>query len=222
MNDSITTSTLLVTQNSHIVTCTMVSGNLTIEALPNDVLLLVYSLCDPRDHADKLVTWQWCRLTHVCQRWRRIVFTSPRFLGLVIVTGNSDQRGSVRRALDCWPALPIAIRRGSREALRMPDVDKNDILAGLKHPDRIYEISFSISWHMLEKLATLAWRFPQLERLEIRGARGQYNITYPLLVDSWAAQLQPPTSYATSNSRRSPFLPCHSYLCPTAISCILR
>ena len=200
----------------------MVSGNLTIEALPNDVLLLVYSLCDPYDHADKLVTWQWCRLTHVCQRWRRIVFTSPRFLGLVIVTGNSDQRGSVRRALDCWPALPIAIRRGSREALRMPDVDENDILAGLKHPDRIYEISFSISWHMLEKLATLAWRFLQLERLEIRGARGQYNITYPLLVDSWAAQLQPPTSYATSNSRRSPFLPCHSYLCPTAISCILR
>jgi hypothetical protein len=92
----------------------------TIKVLPDDVLLLVFFLCNPRDHADKPVTWQWCRLAHVCQRWRRIIFASPRYLGLVIVMGNRGWRGrgGVKRALDYWPALPIAIRRGSREALR--------------------------------------------------------------------------------------------------------
>ena len=163
----------------------MVGGNLTFEALPDDVLLLVFSLCNPRGHAVKPVTWQWCRLAHVCQRWRRIVFASPRYLGLVIVTGDRHESysgsWSVRRALACWPAaLPIAIRRGICEAFPMLDDDEDDILAGLKHPDRIYEINFSFSWGMLGKSesASLAWSFPELERLEFRGAHG-FDIDAP-------------------------------------------
>ena len=154
----------------------MVGGNLIFEALPDDVLLLIFFLCNPRGHADKPVTWQWCRLTHVCQRWQRIVFASPRYLGLVIVTGCLYRRGSVRRALDCWPALPVAIRCETHRVLS--DEDDEDFLAGLKHPDRIHEINFPISWHMLEKSATLAWSFPQLERLGI-GAPHGFHIDAP-------------------------------------------
>ena len=166
-------STLYYLLKAHLIS-KMVDGNLTINVLPDDILLLVFSLCNPRGHVDKPVTWQWCRLVHVCQRWRRIVFASPRYLGLVIIIGYRARTGSVRRALNCWPAFPIAIRRGTRGAFPMPDEDEDDILAGLKHPDRIYEISFSISWGMLKKSqsASLAWSFPQLERLEFRGAHG--------------------------------------------------
>ena len=77
------------------------------------------------------------------------------------------------RALDCWPAFPIAIRHNTYYAALYHE-DEDDILAGLKHPDRIYEINLPVSYGLLEKSATLAWSFPQLERLEIKSARGHY------------------------------------------------
>ena len=150
----------------------MVDGNPSIEVLPDDVLLQIFSLGNPRGRADTrmpMVTWEWYALAHVCQRWRRLVFAFPRYLGVILVTGL---RRCVR-ALDCWPAFPIAIRHNTYYAALYHE-DEDDILAGLKHPDRIYEINLPVSYGLLEKSATLAWSFPQLERLEIKSARGHY------------------------------------------------
>ena len=152
----------------------MVDGDLAIEALPDDVLLQIFSLFNPRGHADKLMppeTWEWHKFAHVCQRWRRLVFAFPRYLGLALVTGRWGRR--CVRTLDCWPALPIAIQHETSGALSPENED--DVIAGLKHSELIYEIKLPFSYRFLEKSATLAWSFPQLERLEIISAYDLYG-----------------------------------------------
>ena len=52
-------------------------------------------------------TWPWKRLVHVCQKWRNLVFASPRHLELRLFC---DSRTPVRKSLGYWPSLPIIIR----------------------------------------------------------------------------------------------------------------
>ncbi|KAI9431560.1 hypothetical protein H4582DRAFT_2062637 [Lactarius indigo] len=81
-----------------------------INMLPDDVLLEVFdfyrmsgkSLCPTRIKT----AWNWYELVHVCTRWRRIIFGSPRRLDLLLICTRGTP---VRRSLGCWPAFPIAI-----------------------------------------------------------------------------------------------------------------
>jgi len=151
----------------------MVDEPVTIEVISDDVLLRIFSLCNPLGYVNKFmppVTWRWHRLAHVCRRWRCLILASPRFLGLILVTGLKR----CVTTLDCWPALPIAIWRDTSNPLSLEDED--DVLAGLEHSDRIYEISLPISDSMLAKSATLAWSFPELERLDIGSPLGQITV----------------------------------------------
>ena len=51
------------------------------------------------------LTWAWHRLAHVCQRWRYIIFASPRSLGLRLVISS----GRCGTTLDLWTPLPISV-----------------------------------------------------------------------------------------------------------------
>jgi len=82
----------------------------TIEALPNTVLLEIFSFyTDPL----RLDYDGWHALVHVCRRWRFVVFDSPRRLDLRL---NCTPKRPLKM-LDIWPALPIVIdffARGKR------------------------------------------------------------------------------------------------------------
>ncbi|KAI9462653.1 hypothetical protein F5148DRAFT_215846 [Russula earlei] len=75
-------------------------GRVTIDTLPDDVLVQIFRFY--RNH------WEhgWHKLVCVCQRWRSIVFASPRHLNLRI-----EYRGKrpLSKMLDVWPVLPVAI-----------------------------------------------------------------------------------------------------------------
>jgi hypothetical protein len=79
----------------------------TIDDLPDDVLLEIFdSYLDDKDPNDIYSADQWHTLVHMCQRWRSVVFASPRRLDLrLLCTGHR----SVRSMLDIWPTLPIQI-----------------------------------------------------------------------------------------------------------------
>jgi F-box-like len=159
------------------MTSQVVDVHLTIEVLPNNNLLQIFSLCNPWIHMDIFmppVTWDRYRLAHVCQRWRYLIFASPRYLGVMLVTGM-DQRRCVT-TLDCWPALPIAICIWHKTDEPLSHKVEDDILAGLKHSDRIHEIILPISSSMLAKSATLVWTFPELERLDISSPDDQFTV----------------------------------------------
>ncbi|KAI9513369.1 hypothetical protein F5148DRAFT_15 [Russula earlei] len=78
----------------------------TINTLPDEALLEIFHFYV---NGWPIRTNGWHKLVHVCQRWRHIVFESPRRLSLQLeYTGNSP----MSEMLDVWPALPVVIRQG--------------------------------------------------------------------------------------------------------------
>ncbi|KAH9073490.1 hypothetical protein EDB83DRAFT_76927 [Lactarius deliciosus] len=59
-----------------------------INTLPDNVLLEIFDLCREGHDAGWFtftVAWDWHRLVHVCQRWRQLVFGSPRRLDIQLL-----------------------------------------------------------------------------------------------------------------------------------------
>jgi F-box-like len=136
----------------------------TIDVLPDNVLLDIFDfyIQEARRHpyADNSGGIEgWNTLVHVCRRWRSVVFESPLRLDLRLLCMDKTP---VREMLDIWPPLPIMIQaEGS-----IPDVD--NIVASLKHNDRICEIIlYKVPNLLLEKIcATLMQEsFPVLTTL---------------------------------------------------------
>jgi len=77
----------------------------TVSALPDDVLLEIFDL-----YVDSAAEYEapdaWHSLIHVCQRWRCVVFASPRRLRLRLLC---TPKRPVKMMLDVWPESPIVI-----------------------------------------------------------------------------------------------------------------
>ena len=141
------------------------AGHVTINMLPNDILLLIFHF-DRMTHVDKLAVvnsahlrWRWHRLIHVCQRWRSIVFRSPKFLDLALVCDPSTPV----ELIDIWPPLPIIIR--DRINRHMPkDYAFQVAIAHLNHVRQI-DLCFK-SRSQLQRLASAMQKeFPALIHL---------------------------------------------------------
>ena len=85
----------------------------------------------------------WCRLTHVRQRWRCVVLSSPVRLNLRLVCTGIMYPGEM---LYCWPTLPIIIEERWLDYTHWQPSSlkvKNAITALTgKHRDRDCQISF--------------------------------------------------------------------------------
>jgi hypothetical protein len=137
---------------------------LTIDLLPEDVLVEIFDFC-------KLVSstpswgWQWHTLVHVCRRWRSIVFASQHRLDLRLFCTYGTP---VKKTLDCWPPLPIAIRYSDTMSLSHPDDDEN-IIAALQYRGRVCEIELTVGSSLFTKLSPLMQEsFPSLESLTLK------------------------------------------------------
>ena len=144
----------------------MVDQQVTIQDLSDGALLCIFSFLRPRWRRPYLsympvssLKWAWHRLAHVCRRWRYLVFASPRYLGLGLVT-SFRRRGTT---LDLWPPFPISICYNPH--WKLSPKDERDVLATLeRHFDRIFEINLTISDSLLEKPLWME-SFPALEHL---------------------------------------------------------
>jgi hypothetical protein len=144
----------------------------TINALPNEVLLKIFDFCrvdSLRENNLKLLggawwgpwpgVWPrtWHRLILVCQRWRSVVFSSPRRLCLRIYC---KEYIPVREILDAWPPFPIE--------LFATYLDEPSVMAALEHRDRICKLFFHLKCPQQERFATLMQEpFPALTGLHI-------------------------------------------------------
>ncbi|KAH9025727.1 hypothetical protein EDB85DRAFT_2149566 [Lactarius pseudohatsudake] len=148
---------------------------LTIEALPNEVLLEVFD-CHRLLTLDSASSglWEWHRLAHVCQKWRAIVFASPHRLDLRLVYTYAKP---VRESVDCWPALPIVIWYPTE---RLVPEDEGNVVAALRYPDRICEINLTVTRSLLAKsFVLLRAPFPALERLRLRSQDTMRSLILP-------------------------------------------
>jgi len=155
----------------------------TICALPDNVLLEIFN-------SYMGLSWDgedgWHRLVHICQKWRCIVFASPRRLGLQLLC--TDKR-PVKELLNIWPPLPIVIR-GHRAMLLSQLQDAGNILATLEHPERIHRIDLNgiPSGHpLLTKIRAMKEPLPSLTYLSF----GSCSKMEPVLPDSFLGAYAP-------------------------------
>src|SRR5713226_2340495 len=121
-----------------------------IDVLPDDILLEIFDFYvkESLQRGTKTEVEKWHSLVHVCRRWRRIVFRSPRRLNLQLVcTPNTPSRDT----LDVWPALPLVIVGN----MTLPS-SVDDIFVALGHSDRVREVDLSgIRRQQLEEILAL-------------------------------------------------------------------
>ncbi|KAI0291117.1 hypothetical protein BC826DRAFT_508701 [Russula brevipes] len=129
----------------------------TVHHLPDIALLEIFWFYSNNDsHID-----DWHTLVHVCQRWRSLVFASPRRLDLQLLC---DRDTPVRAMLDIWPALPIVIKD---TYVDLWEECLDNIIAALEHPDRVCFIDLRfLSSSVWETFAeAMLVQFPELQRL---------------------------------------------------------
>ncbi|KAH9972653.1 hypothetical protein BGW80DRAFT_1459739 [Lactifluus volemus] len=139
------------------------SSHVTIEALPDEVLLQIFDFCRMAS-VDLPSGWQgpwpkiWQNLVHLCQRWRYVVFSSPLRLDLRIYCSDKTP---ARETLDVWPAFPIEIFSVNFDL-------GDNIIAALEHHDRVCVITIGLAYSECERLVEVMQRpFPALTSLTV-------------------------------------------------------
>jgi hypothetical protein len=130
-------------------------GHATIDVLPDNALLEIFDFYkdDFTNHPLRLpVTWRWKTMTHVCRRWRNIIFGSPRRLDLRLVCTNETP---TRTSLGVWPPFPVIVYCENM-ASAVDEKGLSNTIAALEQSDRISEVYIHhINGPALEKLATV-------------------------------------------------------------------
>jgi hypothetical protein len=132
----------------------------TIGSLPDNVLLEIFDfyLVDTRGYSAR----PWHVLVHVCQKWRYIVFASPRRLDLRLLC---TERTPVSETLDVWPRLPIFVHYDGM----ISHPNEESIIGICKRCDCVRKITLSCRANsLLGRLSTaMQVPFPELTQLEI-------------------------------------------------------
>jgi hypothetical protein len=130
----------------------------SINILPDDVLLEIFDhyMILPQRYSYHQVD-AWHKLVHVCQRWRYVVFDSPRRLDLRILCTDKTP---VTNMLDIWPALPIVIYAES------PLPRTTNIISALQQHNRVCFIRISgVGNSLLKEFAAMQEPFPALAKV---------------------------------------------------------
>ena len=133
----------------------------SIDILPDNVLLEIFSFCIDSRYTDR----QWQRLVHVCQRWRGLIFASPRRLDLHLKCSFGTP---VRKNLIFWPVtLPLVVNFYRFRDPISPE-DEDNVVAALEHPSRVRHITIVATAPLIKKLVTILWKpFPALTWLHL-------------------------------------------------------
>ena len=123
---------------------------------------------------------------HICRKWRRIVFASQRALQLRPLFTHGTP---VLKTLDCWPTLPIVVRYGGSTGLDPPTPeDEGNIIAALKHSDRVTSIWLTVTRSLLKRVSAIKRPFSELEELVLL-SQDSVPVTLPIAF-RWGPRLR--------------------------------
>ena len=184
---------------------TVWAGRVTIDVLPDDVLLHVFHIDRSiylEDVIDWHPSWPWQRLVHVCRRWRSAIFASPNFLHLRLVCGPRTRL----ELTGIWPPLPIIVR----DKPLWPIPDDYDFDAAIVHPNRVCEINLhNLTMPLFLRLASATQeQFPALIHLRLNyGFELFASRTAPTLPDGFLGGSAPRLQYLWLEHIAFPALP---------------
>ena len=151
-----------------------------IDILPEDVLLEIF---DAYRHLYKIqpdyeALWNsrdgWFKLTHVCLRWRRVVFLASSRLHLhLLFTPHRSSRATVLR---CLPRFPFLVDYRTASWTKK---EQNLALAAIRHRGRVRGIALRNPFPVT-LLCALTHPFPELESLEICST--QHEVLLPSMI----------------------------------------
>jgi len=155
----------------------------TIDVLPDNVLLEVFEFYLGKDDADEVDYDHnydgWQTLVHICHRWRRVVFTSPRRLDLKLFC--TQQRLINLKMLDIWAELPIVVIAEDVES----EEDVTNIITALRQHNRVCRINYchrQFQDSLLKAFAAIDEPCLALTSLDLSSSQ-QQNV--PVLPDSF-------------------------------------
>ena len=85
----------------------------TVYPLDDNILLTIFDYCRLDDEASWNLKLKWCKLSHVCRKWRQIIHQSFFHLNIHIPFANGTLPWDV---LSHLPPLPIVVDHRSRDA----------------------------------------------------------------------------------------------------------
>jgi hypothetical protein len=148
-----------------------------IHWLNDDILLGIFNYyqVDAEDWNDRL--W-WCRLSHVCQRWRHLIHECAFHLGMHIECTDDSP---IVDTLDHLPPLPLHLNYGQRYATIITEQDELGICHALRLHNRVRHISIILSPSIFLKVhARMDQHFPMLEHLSLSfAAKNSTPFTLP-------------------------------------------
>jgi hypothetical protein len=133
--------------------------------LPDNVLLEIFHFYMGNYTSLLNQTRKWQKIVRICQRWRRIIFASPRQLNLSLHCTNKTP---VLKNLVFWPVtLPLTLNyffSGNHVSPRHED----NIAAALKNSSRVHHIAIFGRAPLITKVATIMRKsFPALTHLDL-------------------------------------------------------
>ncbi|KAH9080189.1 hypothetical protein EDB83DRAFT_2608308 [Lactarius deliciosus] len=150
----------------------MACAHVTINIFPDNILLEIFAFClpDPRTTLDSEMRMRvWQRLVHVCQRWRRIIYASPRYLDLHLHCSNKMPFRKLKN-LGLWRDFPLAV------GFYVPE-GEDDLIAALEHPDRVRRVDIlSMCPDVFEVVEAMRVPFPALTHLRLAGGDEKYDL----------------------------------------------
>jgi hypothetical protein len=159
------------------------------DMFPDDDLLSIFDFHVREDEDSKNAIEAWQSLVHVCQRWRSLVFESPRRLNLRLVCTPITP---VKDLLNVWPALPLCVYdwgylHGCNRVAR-----KNEMIAALKNSDRIRQLIIldCNQWQFREFWAAMQVPFPELTELYLRSPGERASVVSDSFLGGFAPRLR--------------------------------
>ena len=153
-----------------------------VHRLNNDLLLEVFNCYRLDEKNGWNVRLGWCKLSHVCQRWRHVIYECAFHLGMQIKCTNGSP---IVDTLDHLPPLPLFVDyRHTRAGFTvLTEQDELGIYHALRLRDCVRHIDLTLPPSILRKaLVLLDEQFPTLEHLSLvfpLSSKNTLPLTFP-------------------------------------------
>ena len=150
----------------------------TILWLDDDILFDIFNWYRLDDEYLWNVRFRWSKLSHVCRRWRNLIYQSTSHLGMHIQCTNGSP---ILDTLDHLPPLPLFVNYGYT-SVTMTEKDELGLIHALRLRDRVRHIDLDLPPPaVLHKVLLLMdEQFPILEHLSLSFAtKNSIPLTLP-------------------------------------------
>jgi hypothetical protein len=174
--------------------------------LNDDVLLSIFDCYRLDNHYHWNLRLGWCKLSHVCQRWRHLLYGYAYYLGIHIECTHGTPTIDT---LDHIPPLPLFVNYGYKPYCGHTIITEQDELGiyhALRFHDRVRHVRLVLPSSTLHKVLVLIdEHFPILEHLLLLSPAGN-NISFALPKAFLAPNLRHLTLPGITPPRRLRFL----------------